>query len=163
LRYLRFLREPLSFLGSLKNLRYLNLSFAGYRGSIPWQLGNLSRLQHLDLSSLYFPYASDLTWLPHLSALKSLVMSELNLSSTSDWVHKVNMLPNLKTLDLSYCHLNSKICPLSHSNLTHLEILDLSGIPFNSFLQHSWFWDVTSIKELYLSSCGWSGPIPAAL
>jgi hypothetical protein len=25
-------------LGSLKNLRYLNLSYADYPGSIPWQL-----------------------------------------------------------------------------------------------------------------------------
>jgi Leucine-rich repeat (LRR) protein len=156
-------REPLSFLGALKNLRYLNLSYAGCLGSIS-QLGNLSRLQHLDLSSFYVQYVSDdLTWLPHLSSLKTLYMSKQNFSSARDWVSKVNMLPNLKTLNLSSCLLNNKISRLSHSNLTHLEILDLSGTPFNSFLQHSWFWDVTTIKELYLSFCGWSGPIPAAL
>jgi Leucine-rich repeat (LRR) protein len=157
------IRKPFAFLGTLRNLRYLNLSNAGFFGRIPSQLGNLSRLQYLDLSNVYFQQVSDLTWLPHLSSLKSLDMSYFDLSSARDWVRKVNMLPNLKTLYLSGCVLNGTISTLSHSNLTHLETLDLSYISFNSLLQHNWFWDVTSIKELILSRCGWSGPIPGAL
>ncbi|CAN6678483.1 unnamed protein product [Malus baccata var. baccata] len=39
-----------SFLGSLKGLRYLDLSDAGFNGTIPHQLGNLSSLRYLDLS-----------------------------------------------------------------------------------------------------------------
>ncbi|OQU87126.1 probable leucine-rich repeat receptor-like protein kinase At5g63930 [Sorghum bicolor] len=152
-----------AFLGTLSNLRYLNLSSAdfGFGGSIPLQLGNLSRLKYLDLSNLDFQ--SDLTWLPNLSSLESLAMSNLDLSPATDWVHKVNMLPNLKTLDLSGCLNSSALSTLFHSNLTQLEILDLSYSSFNSLLQHNWFWGITTIKELILSDCGWSGPIPGAL
>ncbi|WVZ69828.1 LOW QUALITY PROTEIN: hypothetical protein U9M48_018555 [Paspalum notatum var. saurae] len=152
-----------SFLGTLSNLRYLNLSNANFVGIVPSQLGNLSRLQYLDLSS-NFQLRSDLSWLPRLSLLESLDMSELDLTSARDWVRKINILPNLKTLSLSGCGLDSTISAPSHSNLTRLENLDLSYNPFYPLLlQHNWFWDVTTIKELILSYCGWSGSIPGAL
>ena len=38
-----------AFIGSLKILRYLNLSCAGFDGTIPPQLGNLSALGYLAL------------------------------------------------------------------------------------------------------------------
>ncbi|MGV8048496.1 hypothetical protein PJP07_30300, partial [Mycobacterium kansasii] len=38
------------FLGSMKELRHLNLSEAGFSGRIPHQLGNLSKLISLQLS-----------------------------------------------------------------------------------------------------------------
>ncbi|TKW15224.1 hypothetical protein SEVIR_5G222700v4 [Setaria viridis] len=150
------------FLGTLSNLRYLSLSDAGFSGSVPSQLGNLSRLQHLDLSFNGLE-VSDLSWLPRLSSLKSLNMSYVDLSHARDWVRMINMLPNLKIISLSSCQLNSTVSTLSHSNLTHLEILDLSYNEFNSLLQHNWFWGLTSIKGLLLSGSGWSGAIPDAL
>ncbi|OEL30417.1 hypothetical protein BAE44_0008564 [Dichanthelium oligosanthes] len=157
-----FTRVPL-FLGTLKNLRYLNLSDANFMGSVRSQLGNLSRLKYLDLCYSGYLEVSDLSWLPRLSLLDSLDMSGLNLTSARDWVSKVNMLRNLKTLTLSGCLLDNRVSTLSHSNLTHLEILDLSYGQFNSLLQHNWFWGLTTIKNLLLSECGWSGPIPDAL
>jgi Leucine-rich repeat (LRR) protein len=90
-------------------------------------------------------------------------MSFLKISSARGWLREVNKLPNLKALYLLDCSLNGTISTLSHSNLTHLEILDLSYNSFNSLLLHNWFWDLTSIKELILSGCGWYGPIPGAL
>ena len=41
-----------SFFGYLQNLRYVNLSCAGFVGTIPHQLANLSNLHHLDIQGL---------------------------------------------------------------------------------------------------------------
>ncbi|RLN24773.1 hypothetical protein C2845_PM07G14730 [Panicum miliaceum] len=91
------------------------------------QLGNLSRLQYLNLSGYYSPKVSGLSCLQHLSSLESLDMGWVDLSLAGDWVRMVNMLPNLKIISLPGCGLSSTISALAHSNLTHLEVLDLSG------------------------------------
>ncbi|PAN29860.1 hypothetical protein PAHAL_5G255000 [Panicum hallii] len=148
---------------SLSNLRYLDLSDAGFSGSVPPQLGNLSRLQYLNLSGYYDLKVSGLSWLRHLSSLESLDMGGVDLSLAGDWVRMVNMLPNLKIISLIECGLNSTVSALPHLNLTHLEVLDLSRNPFYSLLQHNWFWKVTTLKELRLSACDWFGPIPNEL
>ncbi|MFS9531709.1 hypothetical protein Q6247_26455, partial [Klebsiella pneumoniae] len=61
------------FLGSLRNLKYLNLSgIQSFGPPVPPQLGNLSKLQYLDLSNMdmSYTYPTGLSWLAHLSSLQ---------------------------------------------------------------------------------------------
>ncbi|XP_040259173.1 receptor-like protein EIX2 [Aegilops tauschii subsp. strangulata] len=140
-------------LGSMGNLRYLNLSGIPFTGRVPSHLGNLSKMQYLDLGQAgdYSDmYSMDITWLTKLPFLKFLGMSGVNLSGIADWPHTLNMIPPLRVIDLSYCLLDSANQSLLHLNLTKLEKLDLSWNFFKHSLGSGWFWKVTSLKYLHL-------------
>ncbi|KAM0887182.1 hypothetical protein ACQ4PT_029226 [Festuca glaucescens] len=156
------------FLGSFQSLTYLNLSNMGFNGIIPPQLGNLSKLVHLDIANDYsysYQYSKDISWLARLQSLEHLNMASVNLSGVDDWFHTVNALPNLGVLVLSFCNLNMSNAPSSlvHHNLTVLEELDLSGNHLNSLSAPNWFWDVISLKSLNLAHCELSGTFPDEL
>ncbi|KAK8367002.1 hypothetical protein V6Z11_A02G153500 [Gossypium hirsutum] len=120
------------FLGSLKNLRYLNLSKAGFSGLIPASLGNISSLQFLDVSTEFASLSSDsLQWVAGLVSLKHLAMNEVDLSMIdSGFLGIMNRLSFLNELYLSGCQLSGSILSLNSVNVTSLSVLDLS---FNSF------------------------------
>ncbi|XP_054816518.1 receptor-like protein EIX2 isoform X2 [Prosopis cineraria] len=75
------------FLGSMKQLRYLNLSYSFISGMIPHHVGNLSNLQVLDLSHQGADlshqwadlYADDMAWVSKLSSLRHIAMTKVSL------------------------------------------------------------------------------------
>ncbi|TYG80057.1 hypothetical protein ES288_D02G186500v1 [Gossypium darwinii] len=122
------------FIGSLKNLRYLDLSEASFNGEVPHSLGNLSYLEYLDLS-MYGSYPLQL-W-----------ASAMNLSRENNWFEAVNMLLSLTTLYLSSCELNGLPESLT-VNFTLLSTLDLSYNNFNTWIPRSLY----NLRTLDLSS-----------
>ncbi|XP_058076004.1 receptor-like protein EIX2 [Magnolia sinica] len=150
------------FLGSMKELRHLDLTWAGFSGRIPHQLGNLSKLISLKLFS-HSLSAKNLWWLTSLPSLSYLDMSRVNLSMAShDWVHVLNMFPSLTELHLQGCGLSYISPTLPSINFTSLRILDLRGNNFNSSIPN-WIANISSLVSLHLSGNQLNGNIPAAL
>ncbi|WVZ14149.1 hypothetical protein V8G54_011715, partial [Vigna mungo] len=108
-------------LGSLSHLIYLNLAGNSLNGSIPYQLGNLSQLQHLDLSDNHF---------------------EGNIPP------QLGKLSQLQHLDLSWNDFQGNIAP-ELGNLSQLHELYLGGYHKIS-VGGQWLSNLISLTHLYL-------------
>ncbi|KAJ4907069.1 disease resistance family protein / LRR family protein [Raphanus sativus] len=161
------------FIGHIVSLRYLNLSFSSFSGEVPAVLGNLSKLESLDLntgsqpsfySSAFELRASNLGWLSGLSSsLTYLNMGSVSLIGAGEtWLHDFSKLSKLKELHLYSCGLGNSPLSLSSpaKNLKLLEVLDLSQNSFSSPIPN-WLFDLTSLKKLLLRRCELEGSIPS--
>ncbi|XP_031265020.1 receptor-like protein EIX1 [Pistacia vera] len=132
--------EVPTFLGSLRNLRYLNLSQTGFEGRVPHEFGNLSNLQCLDLSQngLEGPIPHGLQ---NLSALKYLDLSKNYLnSSIPNWLNKFS---HLEYLSLHVTSLEGPI-PKSFGGLCNLRFISLSNVNLSQ--------DISEIIDIF-SGC----------
>ncbi|XP_022760831.1 LRR receptor-like serine/threonine-protein kinase GSO1 [Durio zibethinus] len=156
-------------LSNLKYLRYLDLSSNAFEGLLPYQLGNLSNLEYLNLGgdtrviTMGLLYVENLQWLSGLPLLKHLDLSFVNLSRASNWLQQINtVLPSLEELKLSGCQLLPGP-PLPDVNLSSLAILDLSFNYFTNQMDLVWVSKLNSLVLLNLGLNDFHGPIPDVL
>lgn len=124
-----------TFLGSLKELKYLSLSSSNFGGEIPYQLGNLSKLVFLDISRGDHINAilrsRGLDWLKGMPSPNYLNLDMVDLSKTGvAWEHTLNHFISLTELHLHSCGLPRLVIYL---NLTSLRILDLGSNSIGKF------------------------------
>ncbi|XP_044505669.1 receptor-like protein EIX2 [Mangifera indica] len=154
------------FLDSVKTLEAVRLSNVGFEGPIPHWLGNLSRLQLLDLSGNDGLYnIGDIEWLSHLSSLRYLDLSGCDLPEADDWFQVINKLPLLNDLRLFGCNLPQITSwnPLKVNATASFLNLDLSGNRVTESI-FPWLFNVSrNLKELNLNSNLLRGEIPEAL
>ncbi|KAK9184164.1 hypothetical protein WN943_024510 [Citrus x changshan-huyou] len=149
------------FIGSLKELRYLNLSGSFFSGTIPQSLGNLSNLLYLDLNNfLDQSNQIGLGWLSGLPSLKHLNLGGADLSkAAADWLQSISILRSLVELHLPNCNLPILPFHFPSLNFTSLQVLDLSNNGFNSKIPH-WLFNITRLSSLDLNTNDLQGDIP---
>ncbi|XP_050253246.1 receptor-like protein EIX1 [Quercus robur] len=140
------------FIGSLSNLKHLDLSWANLSGPISHQLENLLHLQFLNLKGNDLIIIENLEWLPHLPSIEYLDLTSLYLSAVNDWLEVVSYLSNLTTLSLWGCDLPSqRFSSLSGFNywksLSSLESLNLDTNKLVSLPKS--IGDICTLRKLY--------------
>ncbi|KAM7461177.1 hypothetical protein LguiA_029298 [Lonicera macranthoides] len=156
--YVRFHIDELN-LTSFPNLEVLDLSGCRLDGTIPYEIGMLSKLTKLSLSQNYL-FGN----LPSsLANLTSLTFLEISYNSLNGPIPSkvLGNLKNLRCLNLSR-NLFSGPIPSSIGFMTHLTYLDLSGNQLTRSIP-SELGNLKILEHLHLGGNYFSGPIPSSV
>uniref|UniRef100_A0A2N9HYT2 Leucine-rich repeat-containing N-terminal plant-type domain-containing protein n=1 Tax=Fagus sylvatica TaxID=28930 RepID=A0A2N9HYT2_FAGSY len=135
-----------SSLFRLVHLQSLNLAHNHFNYSqIPSQVGNLSRLTYLNLSSSVF------------SGEIPFEVSKLSQLSSLDMGGNFDLSSERYLLQLTELSLTSLV-----GNLTHIENLDVSGVSIISMVPNI-FANLSTLRSLYLHDCGMYGEFPIGI
>ncbi|XP_021765118.1 receptor-like protein 12 [Chenopodium quinoa] len=140
-------------IGTMTQLRYLNLSSVGLVGEILSQIGNLTNLQVLDLSN-NFLQGNVPPQIGNLTNLQVLYLSDNNLEGNVP--PQIGNLTNLQVLDLSNNQFDRELRIMRWaSSLSNLQFLDLSNIDLSQLTVDAWriLSQLPSLSHLGLSGC----------
>ncbi|GKC24337.1 leucine-rich repeat protein, partial [Tanacetum coccineum] len=171
------------FIGSLGNLRYLNLSGSTFGGIIPPQLGNLSQLHTLCLGSfqnheerqalLRFKHRlideTDrlASWVGENDCCKWAGIACDNMTGHAIQIHLNGHCHDIRDTDkeleeASKQHLKGELSP-SLLDMKQLEHLDLSCNDFGGIQVPEFIGSIRNLRYLNLSRCNFGGIIPPRL
>ncbi|CAN1190313.1 Receptor-like protein 7 [Linum perenne] len=151
-------------IGNLTNLRYLDLSYAGFFGKIPTSISELTSLTSLRLScqdcNPKLKILNLTLLVQNLTQLTELQLDGVDLpSQRKEWCHVLSSsLPNLEVLSLANCSLSGPLDP-SISKLQSLSILNLDYYNFSSPIPDSLL-ELKNLTYLSLRNCKLIGTFP---
>ncbi|XP_068639569.1 receptor-like protein EIX2 [Aristolochia californica] len=176
------------FFCSFMELRYLDLSSAGFSGKFPFHLANITALVSIDLrgNDLYGEISSEFTALPHLEEFYLSFNEDLRVNCSNlfggSW-------KNIKVMDLAGVQLYGEI-PKSIGNMTtltslklgvergnrtmkgflsqmgnlhNLEFLSLTGFEDSILSKLNWLCSLTNLTNLSITDSRFSGHVPTCL
>ncbi|KAL1368685.1 receptor-like protein 7 [Arachis hypogaea] len=153
---------------NLKNLRYLNLSNAGFMGQIPTKISHLSKLETLDLSTTFTSSSQHglklekpniVEFVQNFTRIKELYLDGVAVSAKGEeWCHAVSSLQGLQVLSMSSSNLSGPLDP-SLTKFQSLSVLQLDHNNLSSPVP-DYFGNLSGLNTLQLRSCGLSRVFP---
>ncbi|KAK7294658.1 hypothetical protein RJT34_17548 [Clitoria ternatea] len=139
----------------LPNIATLNLSLNFFNGSIPPQIGVLSKLSLLDLSHNYL-FGNIPSEITQLTNLRFLYLANNFLNGSIP--HEIGSLRDLRELNVGTNEFFGNI-PHEIGKLGKINYLSVGGNHFNGSIPHE-VWNLRTLDTLYFQDCYFTGYIP---